>query len=1185
LGTSQGVTDFKTKLGDINLNQNNINDKIALCSINVCGLRSKLNYCIFQTFIKTYDFICMSETKCDTLFENDIKSHVPFFMKKHLPSHKYGGIHGLGILIRTCYAEHCHIIDTCISTSTLWLHVNENVLGFSFILAAVYIPHESSVHNHNGLYDELIDDLITVTASYDSPILLLGDFNSRSGTLSDFPESNDELHTDQCISENPDVIYFLANKIITRSNKDKCMNNNGHKLIDLCKMSGLKIVNGRIGRDKLLGNFTCHTANGKSVIDYAIASMQLFPYLSDFYVDVLDRSISDVHCAISLYICKSINEQQSVMSIPENIAYNKTSSTVCKWKNELSTQYTQAFSHENVNDLQRRISNVLSDISNVTQSCIDELYEQVADVFIQPAKCTGMYKKFQVNETKSKKQRRYKREDWFNVDCEHKRKIYLKLKNEFQIGITLAVQDDLDAAFKQYKKLVKKSKKEFTKSFHSKIRSLKTRSPKDFWDILNKDCKVKKIPESVLFSDLLNHFQQLNSINITHSSPGILNVTPGDDNYNDEVNMPFTVMEIKHVIKNLKRNKACGIDNILNEFLKNCPLSCLHMLCDFFNIVLNTGIVPLNWCAGIILPIYKNKGSPSDPDNYRGITLLSCIGKLFTACVNKRLSNYVENEILGNEQAGFRAGYSTCDHMFVLHSVIELYLSVRKRVYCAFIDYKKAFDTIDRYLLWQKLLNQGINGKIFQVITCMYTNAKSCIRKYNLTSTFFPCNIGVRQGENLSPLLFALFINDFSEFISNRFSGLTPLQSCYPSSNVDEMYFIKLFTLLYADDTIVLAETENELQLALDAVYEYCSMWKLTLNTDKTKIIIFSRGKVRKFPIFNFGESNICVTSDYVYLGVTFNYNNKFTKAIKKQLDQGQRAMFSMLVKARRLSLPIDIQCELFDQVVLPVLLYGSEIWGYSSIEMLEVLFRKFIKKILKLHRSTPNAMIYGEIGKLCLQARVDKHMISYWLRLIIKEHTTLSYTFYSIALKLYDTGTYELNWLKRVKYILVNCGLSYIWDRQDDIDTSRAKIIIHSRIDDLETQKWFTSISISPMCSMYNQFKQLFHFEKYLLLPDCKSRILLSKFRCRNMKLPIQTCTYLETSNICTLCENNLVGDEYHYLLICPALNLERSLYISKYYYAFPSFEKMNQLMTTHSKKKLKKLSKFLNVVSKKFK
>ena len=150
----------------------------------------------------------------------------------------------------------------------------------------------------------------------------------------------------------------------------------------------------------------------------------------------------------------------------------------------------------------------------------------------------------------------------------------------------------------------------------------------------------------------------------------------------------------------------------------------------------------------------------------------------------------------------------------------------------------------------------------------------------------------------------------------------------------------------YADDTIILTENETDLQLALNAVYEYCAQWELTVNTEKTKIIIFSRGKVRKYPKFKFGDSTINVASDYVYLGVSFNYNNKFQKALKKQLDQARRAMFSLLVKARRLSLPIDIQCELFDKIVLPVLLYGCEIWGFQSMDMLEVFYRKFIKNI-----------------------------------------------------------------------------------------------------------------------------------------------------------------------------------------------------------------------------------------------
>ena len=98
---------------------------------------------------------------------------------------------------------------------------------------------------------------------------------------------------------------------------------------------------------------------------------------------------------------------------------------------------------------------------------------------------------------------------------------------------------------------------------------------------------------------------------------------------------------------------------------------------------------------GIICPIYKNKCSIDEPDNYRGISLLSCTCKLFTACLYSRLSLYVNDDILGREQAGFREGYSTIDHAFVIHLVIELYESVRKRVFCVPIDNGKAFDSID----------------------------------------------------------------------------------------------------------------------------------------------------------------------------------------------------------------------------------------------------------------------------------------------------------------------------------------------------------------------------------------------------------------------------------------------------------------------------------------------------------
>ena len=185
---------------------------------------------------------------------------------------------------------------------------------------------------------------------------------------------------------------------------------------------------------------------------------------------------------------------------------------------------------------------------------------------------------------------------------------------------------------------------------------------------------------------------------------------------------------------------------------------------------------------------------------------MSCTGKLFTTCMNHRLSSYVDDTILGEEQAGFRKGYSTTDHVFVLHLIIKLYKSVHKCVYCAFIDYRKAFDSINRPLLWQKFLSYNINGKMFNVIRNMYLELNHVYRKIICHLNIFRCNVGVRQGDNLSPLLFALFLNYFLRFISTSYTGLNISDACYPSLADEHIVLLKVFALLYADDTIVLSE-------------------------------------------------------------------------------------------------------------------------------------------------------------------------------------------------------------------------------------------------------------------------------------------------------------------------------------------------------------------------------------------
>ena len=206
----------------------------------------------------------------------------------------------------------------------------------------------------------------------------------------------------------------------------------------------------------------------------------------------------------------------------------------------------------------------------------------------------------------------------------------------------------------------------------------------------------------------------------------------------------------------------------MNEYIKCSSSLLIQVYVKLFILILDSGNIPESWLIGIIKPLYKNKGDPLMAENYRPITIVSCMGKLFTAILNSRLNTFIEeNGILNENQCGFRANYSTSDNIFVIHCIIE-YLRVRKlKTYCAFIDFQKAFDSVWRVGLWSKLLSINITGKIFNIIKNMYKDIKSCVSYNGETSAFFACKNGVRQGENLSPLLFSLFLNDLESHLSD----------------------------------------------------------------------------------------------------------------------------------------------------------------------------------------------------------------------------------------------------------------------------------------------------------------------------------------------------------------------------------------------------------------------------------
>ena len=222
------------------------------------------------------------------------------------------------------------------------------------------------------------------------------------------------------------------------------------------------------------------------------------------------------------------------------------------------------------------------------------------------------------------------------------------------------------------KKIVRKEKRKHDKEFNAKLRSLKSTNPGEYWRIMNHGRKKARVG-NIEIDTYRVHFSKL-SKNISDTRESV----PTDQNQtvNEAINEPFTIIEINKHINHLRNNKSPGVDNILNEFLKHCPEELVPVIVKLFNLILDSGKIPTNWTIGVIRALYKNKGDINDVNNYRGITLLSCLGKLFTSVINSRLYKYLtDSGTLGNEQVGFRPKHSTLDHIFALQILSNFYIS------------------------------------------------------------------------------------------------------------------------------------------------------------------------------------------------------------------------------------------------------------------------------------------------------------------------------------------------------------------------------------------------------------------------------------------------------------------------------------------------------------------------------
>jgi len=1057
------------------------------------------------------------------------------------------------------HRETCEIVQ--------WLLIDKKLFNYDkdVLIGGFYIPPEQSIYGGTHLFDCLDEEILFFTRDRDCHVCIMGDFNAHTKNMPDYFELDDiiinEFNLGDIFAETRNAIELLeTNAILDRTSKDQHVNNYGYRMVDFCGSHSLFIANGRIGDDRNLGEFTCvQGTTNHHVIDYCIATYELLLMFDNFKILYFDPLYSDVHCPIEVYLSVSTNDSREARN-NINVQDMHNPRVKIKWDKSKINEFTEKLANAGINEIKRDLA--------CDQINVNIANQKLCDVI----KCTAST----VMGSMHSQRRSNKRPKIASYDtqCRRERRLYRRARRQFKSTESGADKLAMNRASRVYKKAIKTANKKETQKFNNTLKSLKKSNPREYWKFFQKD---KRSNCAASLADLYEHFRKLNDEPNYGYNIDFMDVNDNrPDIGNGALNRYFTEEEIRKSIKKLRNFKSSGLDDITNEFLKSAEDVLLPVLMVMFNKVLESGQIPEAWALGNIIPIFKNKGSNTDPSNYRGITLLSCMGKLFTSLLNTRLTAFLEeNQLLNINQAGFRKKHSIIDHIFTLKSIVDILLSKKQKLYCAFIDYKMAFDLIWRQALWHKLITTGITGKLLTVIFNMYNNIKSCITVEGQSSNFFNSYIGLRQGENLSPVLFSIFVNDLESFMLD--AGCNPVETELDTGNNNEVW-LKLLVMLYADDTLILSETPEGLQRALNILVDYCDRWKLVVNRDKTKIVIFQKRKSRRIPEFSMYGQQLEVVDDFRYLGVTFNYNASFNKCRDMLSKNATKAMFFVLKKIREMSLDIDTGFQLFDSMVKPILLFSCEVWGYENISVLEKVHLKFCKYMLGLNRSTPNIMVYGETGRFPLYLEISKRMVKYWCKLA-SGHETMSQKMYKTLYGMHMLLGSTNKWLAFVKSTIEGCGMAENWMRPQNNNINCFPDLLHSRLKDQFIQQWYTDVWNSPKALTYRHIKDTFQHENYLIKLPSSMRITLCRFRCSNHKLQIEVGRHTRTpreERLCNKCNTGQLGDEFHLLLTCPYYNNLRILYIPQYYYINPTLEKLTGLFNA-SVPITRKLCKFI--------
>ena len=480
---------------------------------------------------------------------------------------------------------------------------------------------------------------------------------------------------------------------------------------------------------------------------------------------------------------------------------------------------------------------------------------------------------------------------------------------------------------------------------------------------------------------------------------------------------------------------------------------------------------------------------------------------------------------LSNLQAGFRRNCRTADQILALDTIISNILSKKRgKLYAGFIDFQKAFDTINREALWFKLFQKGLSVRMIRILQSIYSKVLFCIKCADGNATECQTSkLGVKQGCILSPLLFILFIDDLVNEL--ELAGVAaPRIGNAPIAG-----------LLYADDLAMLSLTTAGLQNGFDRLQTYCNDWKMTVNVDKTKVMVFKKGHVfSREENWVYNGAIIEKVKKFNYLGITLAMNGKWSKHIEYAKLKSRKALGEIKMRLSIIpEIPVALAEKLYYSTVQATMSYGAEVWGLENIDHLRGIQTDFYKGLLGVARGTSNCGTLREVGCTSDVIECKMRAIKYWLN-IVRRSDPNSLPFICLADQLDRPD--DSTWAGKIQGALEAIGMRWVWSLGRD-NTQGIWRSIREVMRDNERKETAAACREMQSLCIQNQTYTSWQRESYLNWCNVTQRSGLAWFRLGSwLQFRIKDN---EGINVCPLC--NDFEDYQHILFKCTYTKLQR--------------------------------------------